>query len=111
MKTQTTFKLVLLFAMLMMVVPGYAASLDRLKADGLVGERADGYLGAVNEPVSAQVAAVIEEINTKRKAEYTRIASANDISLKEVEALAGKKTLKKTQSGGWIFVDGWQRKP
>ncbi|MEM1231924.1 MAG: YdbL family protein [Pseudomonadota bacterium] len=88
-----------------------AVELDDLKAAGTVGERADGYLGAVSASVSAEVAALVADINGKRRAQYQRIASARGLALDQVEALAGKKTLAKTASGGWIFVDQWQRKP
>lgn len=88
-----------------------AATLEELKAAGIVGERADGYLGAVQETISADAMAVVTEVNAKRRAEYERIASAHGLARTKVEALAGKKTLSRTASGAWIFVERWQRKP
>ncbi len=88
-----------------------AVELEDLKAAGTVGERADGYLGAVSASVTAEVAALVADVNGKRRAEYQRIASARGLTVDQVEALAGKKTLAKTARGGWIFVDGWRRKP
>ncbi len=92
-------------------VPAFAADLDQAKDDGLIGERADGYLGLVDSSAADDVRALVAEINGKRKAQYERIASKNDLSLEEVEALAGKKTIEKTQSGHWVRQNGgWQQK-
>lgn len=88
----------------------FAIDLDTAKADGLVGERADGYLGAVRGSASAEVRSLIDDINAKRKAQYQRIAAKNSIPLAEVEALAGKKTIEKTPARGWVFVETWRQK-
>ncbi len=87
-----------------------AADLSELKAQGAIGERADGYLGLVQSEASLAARNLVEEINAKRKAEYQRIATRNSIALSEVEALAGKKTLEKTDIGGWIYVESWRQK-
>ena len=97
--------------LLILAVMASAADLDQAKSDGLVGERADGYLGIVATSVPADVASLVADVNAKRKSEYERIASANNITLAQVEALAGKKTIEKTRSGDWIKLEGgWQRK-
>ena len=84
--------------------------INTAKADGLVGERADGYLDAVHRSASAEVRALIDDINGKRKEQYQRIAAKNGIPLADVEALAGKKTIEKTESGGWVFIETWGQK-
>ncbi len=89
----------------------HAADLQQAKRDGLVGERADGYLGLVQPAVPEDVAELVRTINAKRRAEYERIARGNDLSLEQVQALAGKKAIERTEKGGWILLDGgWQRK-
>lgn len=95
---------------LLWVLAAVAADLAELKAQGLVGERADGYLGLVEEVVPAEVSELVAGVNARRRAEYERIAASNNIALSEVEALAGRKTLSKTAPGGWIYVDGWRQK-
>ncbi len=98
-------------ALLLLTVAAFAADLDQAKRDGIVGERADGYLGIVVQPAPADIVALVAEINAKRKAEYQRIANANNITLEQVEALAGRKTIEKTRTGDWILVDDtWRRK-
>jgi uncharacterized protein YdbL (DUF1318 family) len=92
-------------------VPAFAADLDRAKSDGLVGERADGYLGVVDAGAGADVVALVADVNAKRKAEYQRIAQKNDLTLEQVQALAGKKAIARTTAGHWILVNGgWQKK-
>lgn len=88
----------------------YAIELDTAKADGLVGERADGYLAAVNPSASAEIRALIDDVNAKREAQYQRIAQKNGIPIEDVEVLAGKKTIEMTESGGWVFIDEWRQK-
>ena len=88
----------------------FAVDLQTAKADGVVGERADGYLGAVHGRASTEVRALIDDINAKRKQQYQRIAEKNGLPLPDVEALAGKKTIEKTQSGGWVFIETWRQK-
>ncbi len=89
----------------------FAEDLDQAKRDGLVGERADGYLGLVDESAPAAIVALVEDVNARREKEYARIAEANELSMDQVRALAGKKTVEKTRDGDWIFVNGgWTRK-
>jgi uncharacterized protein YdbL (DUF1318 family) len=87
------------------------ADLDDAKRTGSVGERADGYLGLVQTEAPVDVEALVKEINNKRRVRYQKIAAANDLTLDQVEALAGKKTIEKTPSGGWILTNGgWRQK-
>ena len=99
-------------AVMLLVAAGtLAADLDQAKRDGLVGERADGFLGLVVSSAPADVVALVNQVNAKRKAEYERIAEKNGLSLEQVQALAGKKTIEKTRAGDWVFVNGtWQKK-
>ena len=90
-------------------VAAFALDLHTAKSQGLVGETATGYLGVVAE--SSQVAQLVRDINAQRKAEYQRIASKNNISLADVEALAGKKAIEKTPPGQYVNVgSGWIKK-
>lgn len=87
------------------------ADLDQAKQQGLIGERADGYLGLVQAAVPEDVAQLVKSINNKRRTEYERIANANKIDVEQVQALAGKKAIEKTEPGGWVMRNGgWQQK-
>ncbi len=81
----------------------FALSLDEAKANGLVGEKANGYLGAVN-PANAEAQALIEDVNQKRRQAYEDIAKRNSTNIRAVETLAGEKAIQNTKPGN--FVEG-----
>lgn len=98
-------------AVALLAATAFAADLDQAKSQGLVGERADGYLGLVKTPAPAEVTALVKTVNNKRRAEYERIAEANELTLEQVQALAGKKAIDRTAPGGWVLENGgWKRK-
>lgn len=102
---------ILSIALLLSAGTIFAATLDEAKSEGLIGERADGYLGIVDTAGGAEIAALVTDINNKRKAQYQRIAKKNGIGVEQVQALAGKKALEKTRAGGWVLVNGeWRQK-
>lgn len=89
----------------------FALDLQQIKSDGLVGEQLNGYLGAVDSGASAEVKALIKDVNAKRKSKYESIAAQNSTSLETVELLAGKKAIEKTKSGNYIqTAAGWKKK-
>ncbi|MCA9471586.1 MAG: YdbL family protein [Nitrospirales bacterium] len=91
---------------------GFAATLEDAKAQGYLGETSSGYLGLVTPSAPADVKALMNEVNQKRKVKYEEIAKRNKTSLNAVEALAAKTAISKTQAGHYIQrPDGtWQKK-
>ena len=84
--------------------------LSSAKDKGWVGEQPNGYLGVVED--SEQAKQIAEQINEARRQEYARIAEENDIAVADVELLAGKRAIERTQSGHYVKVDGqWKKKP
>jgi uncharacterized protein len=65
-----------------------AAAIDA----GTVGEQADGYLG-VRGTVTPAIRAEVESINIKRRAGYTQLAEQRGVTVKDVAAAVGCKTL------------------
>jgi uncharacterized protein YdbL (DUF1318 family) len=57
----------------------------QLRASGLVGEQADGYLGLVGS-ASADVRAQMDSVNIQRRAAYTQLASQRGATIEEVAA-------------------------
>jgi len=57
----------------------------QLRASGLVGEQADGYLGLVGS-APADVRAQMEQVNIQRRAAYTQLASQRGATIEEVAA-------------------------
>jgi len=64
------------------------------RADGVVGEQADGYLGFAKTP-SAEVKAAVDATNIKRRAIYTEIAAkpGSVATVQEVAAARGCEQL------------------
>ncbi len=108
METAQRFLGVLAFT-LCLALPAYALDLGKAKQDGLVGETNTGYIAAVKP--SAEVDALVADINKQRKAQYRKIAEKNSISLQAVEARAGLKAIEKTPAGEFVNTGaGWQKK-
>lgn len=96
------FALVFSLAGLLVTAGGASAqSIDAYKAQGLVGEQADGYLGLV-KPASPEIERLIDSINLQRKAHYREIAGKNNTSLRAVEAIAGKELIERAGPGQFV---------
>ncbi len=101
--------LVLITALLITCQAAFALDLQAAKSQGLVGETLTGYLAPVK--ATPEVQQLVKTINTKRKAQYKKIAQRNGTSLQAVEQLAGKKAIEKTPPGQFVKVNGgWQKK-
>lgn len=84
----------------------WADALDDAKAKGLVGERADGYIGAVGDASGVQ--ALIDEINAKRKAKYAEIAAKRGAPTEAVAKITAKKLIERTPAGQFVRDDTGQ---
>lgn len=105
--------LVLGITALLLVHAGAAAalSLDDAKAKGLVGEQTDGYIGAVESAPSAEVKALVADVNAKRHSSYAAIASKNGTAVEAVAALAAQKLVGRVPPGQWVGDQGrWVQK-
>ena len=93
-------------------VSAYAQSLDSAKAAGLVGERADGYVGIVDPAAPGGIVAMVQNINGKRRDKYQSVAAKNGTSLQAVEAIAGDKLVRRAKPGEYVMdsTGRWHRK-
>ncbi len=102
-----------LIAMLMAVslaVPAWALDLHSARANGSVGEKNDGYVAALRP--SAEVNAVVAEVNAKRSAEYARISKENGQTVDVVAKLAASQIISGLPAGA-SYQDGggnWKSK-
>ena len=78
----------------------FAIGLSDGKEQGMIGEQTNGLLGVVES--SAEVDALVVDINARRLAKYAQIAEKNGMTVKQVSLLAGEKTIKKTPAGQYI---------
>jgi len=101
-------------------VPGvvFALTLDDARAQGLVGEDWTGYVAAVSASPSAEVKALIADVNAKRKAVYEQIAKQNStaqdpVSADDIARIGAPKVFERAAPGTYIRTAAgqpWKRK-
>ncbi|MGK6323514.1 YdbL family protein [Sphingomonas sp. DT-51] len=74
--------------------PAYAAA----RAAGQVGEQPDGYLGVVGGG-SAELRALVSNINIQRKAAYTQKAQASGATVEQLAFTSGCNLIAQTRPG------------
>lgn len=74
--------------------PAYAAA----RASGQIGEKMDGYLGFVGTP-GASLRALVEDLNIKRRANYTERARAQNATVEEYALTQGCILIARTAPG------------
>ncbi|MBF0166752.1 MAG: YdbL family protein [Alphaproteobacteria bacterium] len=103
-------RLLLVLPLLLISLPAESGPLEDAKRQGLVGERADGYIGA--PPGATSSGSLIETINAKRRQAYGEIAARNGTSIHDVGILTAQKLIDQSPSGSWVMdAHGvWHRK-
>lgn len=94
------------------VSPAAARAMEAERAQGLVGDQADGYLGIVSSGNPA-LAAQVAQINAERARQYAEIAKQQGTTATAVGAIFGQQLYQATPSGQY-FRDAsgaWIRKP
>ena len=89
------------------------AVVDAAKAQGIVGERNDGYLGFVNGSADASVQAAVAEINEGRRSVYGQAAAKNGVSIEAAGISAYANVIVPRLSSGEYYQDAngsWVRK-
>lgn len=90
----------------------WAIDLQDAKSQGLVGEANTGYLAAVQEPASAEVKALIADVNAKRKAQFERTAKKTNITARQVSNRFYELAIEKTRPGHYYqdASGNWKKK-
>lgn len=101
--------------LLILVTPSAIAGdpiIDAAKAEGLVGERIDGYLGLVSD-VDPSIKRKVDEVNAGRRSVYSDLASQQGQSLEDVARVSGMKLIERAPSGYYVYDDSnrWVIKP
>ncbi|WP_296599003.1 YdbL family protein [Phenylobacterium sp.] len=87
------------------------AAVDAAKAQGVVGEQADGFLGFVKPSSDPALKAAVEDINQGRAALYREAAAKNGVSVEAAGASAYSTVVQsrikpgeyyKPAGGGWV---------
>ena len=85
-----------------MVAPVFAASdaIDAAKAECIIGERNDGYLGVVDgKTASDALRREMASINQRRKAAYANLAADEGVSIETTAALTAESLINNAPSG------------
>ena len=92
--------------------PAQAGPLEDAKAEGLVGERIDGYLGVVDSGAPGSVKSLVNQINAEREAKYADIAKKQGAPVAAVAQIAGTKLIQRAPKGEYVMgANGrWQQK-
>ena len=83
-------------------ISAYAVTFQQAKSQGLVGELPNGYIAAVQPNPSPEVQRLVSDVNLKRREVYRQKATANNWSLDQVEAVAGKTQVEGAKSGEYV---------
>ena len=89
----------------------FALTLDEAREKGMLGENASGYV-EITPRGNDDAKAVMEEVNTKRKAKYQAIANEQNIAIEKIEKIAGEKIIEKLSTGQFYKdINGkWNKK-
>lgn len=112
MKQVLSFVAALMLALTMIATPATARPLEGARAQGLVGDQADGYLGIVSAAGNGY-AGQVAQVNAARRQEYAKVAQQQGTSVEAVGAIFGAKLWQQTRSGEYFRDAGghWVKKP
>lgn len=105
-------KLFTAIVMSLFLQTAWAIDIGTAKAQGLVGESNSGYLAAVQTPASADVNALIAEVNAKRKAEFEATAKKTGATVEQVAYRFYELAVQKTAAGLYYqdAAGAWKKK-
>ena len=98
----TNLFLALLISLMAVSVASAASPLTQPKADGLIGEQSNGYIGLVTQNVPANIKKLVNDVNARRKTGYQKIAAEQGTGLSEVERVGGNTAIQKTLKGNYV---------
>jgi uncharacterized protein YdbL (DUF1318 family) len=105
----------LVLAAIALAVAGSASAqspvVDQARAQGIAGERYDGYMGVVGAGTPA-LRSAIGAINIQRRSLYSRLAAEKGATPQEVGLTAGCQLLARVAAGqAYLLSDGtWRRR-
>ena len=98
--------------LMMLLQNAWAIDIRSAKAEGLVGEANTGYIAAVQTPASAEVRALIADVNQKRKAQFISTAKKTGTTVAQVANRFYELAVQKTAPGNYYQDAGgrWKKK-
>ena len=98
--------------LMLLLQNAWAIDIRDAKAQGLVGEAKTGFIAAVQAPASAEVRALIADVNAKRKASFEGTAKKTNTTVTQVANRFYELAKGKTAPGNY-YQDAsgrWQKK-
>ena len=98
--------------MFVLLNTAFAADLTSAKQQGWIGEQSNGYLGLVKSGAPADVAALVGDVNSQRKAQFAQIAAKNGIAVEEAAKVFAREAAERTVPGNYVQTPAgaWVRK-
>lgn len=108
----TMKKIVAAIGLLLLLQNAWAIDIRDAKAQGLVGEANTGYLAAVQSPASAEVRALIANVNAKRKARFNETARKTGATVPQVAYRFYELAVQRTAPGNFYQDSNgkWKKK-
>jgi hypothetical protein len=108
----TMKKIFAAIGLLLILQNAWAIDIREAKSQGLVGEAENGYIAAVQSPASAEIRALISEVNGKRQVQFTRTAQSTGTTVSQVANRFYELAVQKTASGNYYQDAGgrWKKK-
>ena len=105
-------KLIVTLLLVLACHGAWAIDLATAKDQGLVGESVTGMLAPVETPPSAEVEALIREVNKQRKARFKQAVERTDATLEQVTARFYQLAVEKTRPGHYYqdAAGNWRKK-
>ena len=105
-------KIIAAIGLLLLMQSAWAIDIRDAKEQGLVGEANTGYLAAVQSPASAEVRALVAEVNEKRKAKFAKTAAKTGTTVVQVANRFYELAVQKTAPGHYYQDSGgrWKKK-
>lgn len=88
--------------LLLLAMPAWSMTLEQAKSSGAVGEQLNGYLGIVTASPTPELRALVNEINSKRKAHYQSSAESASVTLEVFEQRMGQRLHERAAPGEYI---------
>jgi uncharacterized protein YdbL (DUF1318 family) len=107
---KNAFIIALFTAVLSIGATVFSMDFAQARAQGIVGEKSDGYIGAVT--AAPEATAIVNKINARRRAEYEKIAKNNGQPVSIVGQVASENIIKSLPQGSFYQLPNgtWKKK-
>ncbi len=105
-------KIFAVIGLMLLIQNAWAIDIRDAKAQGLVGEANTGYIAAVQANASAEVRALVADVNAKRKASFQGTARKTGASVAQIANRFYEIAVQKTAAGHYYQDAGgrWRKK-